>query len=73
MKHCNKNALPHNPDANGGGSKPDWDVARLRGVDVYAVGRIPRGTISETPGARGYRRAAHPNSLDDAQVIRGAP
>ena len=52
----------------------DW-AANANGYDLGTKNGWANttGTISETPGARGYRRAAHPNSLDDAQVIRGAP
>jgi hypothetical protein len=35
---CGKtNALPYNPDVNGGGSTSDWEFARLYNRDVYAV------------------------------------
>jgi hypothetical protein len=37
MTMCNPNALPYNPDANGGGSQADWDTARRSGVNVYAI------------------------------------
>lgn len=47
--------LPYNPDANGGGSKADWDYARIFGVDVYAVSpdrivRLPSNTYYEDVG-----------------------
>lgn len=38
MRHCNPNALPYNPDANGGGSDADWNYANEFGVDVNALG-----------------------------------